>query len=369
MAPPESFFETVRERDRQAACEFYVKFVDVQGLSVVAGTSVADEALRRSHDLVTHLLAGRPDILQAMVQNGTRLIIIGKDQVYTGKFTNAREFVVLGSQHASDAALLKANDTIRRMFAYRHDILKALIADGARLVVLGRDDKVADLPEFKSAGANSPLKNSPLPLGEGQGEGRLRVFPANGPHPNPLPEGEGALKSVFQRAARADLGKSRYVDYSPGNTLIVVPEENILGLAGEPFAGQCLVIGALAKTMHRVTGLRPVDPDFDKRRDKQQYELRVTRMDIEFDRKLEKIYDVAMSAGLWNGTPAAQSRVEYLAAGVQAYFDAAGESLKPELSKTPITTREAFKAYDPDLFALVEETMAFKNYADWRFKR
>ena len=30
---------------------------------------------------------------------------------------------------ASDQALLKANDTIRKMFAYRHDILKALIAD------------------------------------------------------------------------------------------------------------------------------------------------------------------------------------------------------------------------------------------------
>src|SRR5262249_499308 len=28
-------------------------------------------------------LAGRPDILEAMVKNGTRLIIIGKDQVYT----------------------------------------------------------------------------------------------------------------------------------------------------------------------------------------------------------------------------------------------------------------------------------------------
>ena len=34
---------------------------------------------------------------------------------------------------ARDEALLKANDTIRKMFAYRHDILKALIADGVKL--------------------------------------------------------------------------------------------------------------------------------------------------------------------------------------------------------------------------------------------
>src|SRR5205823_14042704 len=70
------------------------------------------------------------------------------DPYYT-KFTFAREFIVLGSAQVSDQALLQANDTIRKLFAYRHDILKALIADGARLVVLGRREKRYDLPEFK----------------------------------------------------------------------------------------------------------------------------------------------------------------------------------------------------------------------------
>ncbi len=490
--PPASFFETVRERDRPAAREFYAKFVDVQGLPVVASADVADEALQRTHDLVSHLLAGRPDVLVAMVKNGTRLIIIGKDQVYTDmpeyrnrpnpaylnervrgtggfdvtsfgeenllnlpldryddesiavhefchtidaalsridptwserlrqtyrhaidegrwknayaasnpgeywaeicqcyfdcnrvnnwnhaaigtreqlesydpegyelvkttfrlrsdndwrfkpvlrqpsvippperfkidpyytKFTNAREFTVLGSAHASDAALLKANDTIRKMFAYRHDILKAIIADGARLVVLGRDEQLGDLPEFQGA------------------------------------------------AKQADLGNSRYVDYSPAQKLIVVPEENIVGVPGEPSAGECLVIGAFAKCMFQVTALRPVDPDFDRRRDKQQYELRVTRMDMEFDSKLARAFDAATQKGLWKGTPAARNRVEYLAAGVQAYFDAAGKSSSPDLAERPIATREALKAYDSDLFTLVEETMAYKDHADWRFRR
>src|SRR5262249_46640736 len=72
------------------------------------------------------------------------------DPYYT-KFTFAREFPVLGSARVSDAALLRANDTIRKLFAYRHDILKALIADGARLVVLGRTERLSDLPEFKDA--------------------------------------------------------------------------------------------------------------------------------------------------------------------------------------------------------------------------
>jgi hypothetical protein len=40
---------------------------------------VADEALHRAPEIVTRMLAGRPDI-QTMA--GTRLTIIGKDQVY-----------------------------------------------------------------------------------------------------------------------------------------------------------------------------------------------------------------------------------------------------------------------------------------------
>ncbi len=491
-APPEAFFAKFREKDREAARRFYVKYLDVNGLSVAAAAEVADEALLRTHYLVTHLLAGRPDILQAMVKNGTRLIIIGKDQVYTDmpeyrnhpnptyqnervrgtgglgvtsfgeenllnlpldryddesiavhefchtidaalrridpswrerlletyrhalgrglwknayagsnpaeywaeicqsyfdcnrvnnwnhnavgtreqlkqydpegyelvkstfklnpandwryrplrrqpsvlappdkfkidpyytKFTFAREFTVLGSKHVRDEALLQANDTIRKMFAYRHDLLKALIADGVRLIVLGSNEKLSDLPEFKEA------RN------------------------------------------RADFDEVRYLEYTPSVKRLVVPEENVLGLAGEPFAGKCMVVHVFAKAVHQVAGLRPVDADFERRRGKQQYELRVKRLDIEFDHRLEKLHDEAMGKGLWKGTAAAWNRGEYWAAGVEAYFDAAGDGTPPHGAERPITTREALKAYDPGLFELVEETMAYKEHVDWRFRR
>jgi hypothetical protein len=492
IAPPEAFFEKFRERDREAARKFYKKHLDVNGLSVAASVEVADEALQRTHYLVSHLLAGRPDILQAMVKNGTRLIIIGKDQVYTDmpeyrnhpnptyqnervrgtggfdvtsfgeenllnlpldryddesiavhefchtidaalrridpawrerllqtyrqavnrglwknaytasnpaeywaeicqsffdcnrvnnwnrnaigtreqlkqydpegyelvkttfklspandwryrplrrqpsvmapqakfkidpyytKFTWAREFVVLGSKHVRDEALLKANDIIRKMFAYRHDILKAMIADGARLIVLGRNEKLSDLPEFKDA------------------------------------------------RERADFDEVRYWEYTPSLKRMVVPEENVLGLAGEPFAGKCMVVSLFAKGLYHVAGLRAVDPDFERRRGRQQYELRVKRLDIEFDRRLQKLYDEAMGNGLWKGTAVARNRIEYWAAGVEAYFDAVGDGISPTGADRPITTREALKAYDPNLFALVDETMAYKEHVDWRFQR
>src|SRR5262249_32618158 len=70
---------------------------------------------------------------------------------YYTKFTDAREFPVPGSKQVRDEALLRANDTIRKLFAYRHDVLKAMIADGARLVVLGRGEKLSDLPELQEA--------------------------------------------------------------------------------------------------------------------------------------------------------------------------------------------------------------------------
>ena len=82
-APPESFFERVREKDRDAARRFYKKYIDVKGMPVVASGEVADLALQRTYDIVTHMLAGRPDVLKAMVDRGMYLIIIGKDQVYT----------------------------------------------------------------------------------------------------------------------------------------------------------------------------------------------------------------------------------------------------------------------------------------------
>src|SRR5580765_1235082 len=318
-APPESFFELVNERDRDVARQFYKKYIDVKGMPVVAAGEVADLALQRTYSIVTHLLAGRPDIVEAMVKSRMYLIIIGKDQVYTDmpeyrnhpnpayqnervrgtggkptsfgeenllnlpldryddesigvhefchtidgalrsidptwskrlnavyrhamdkglwrlsytasnpgefwaeicqsyfdcnrvnnwnhgpvgtreqlraydpegyelvrstfrlrpdqdwrysfaqklpnitsppakfnidpyytKFTWAREFTVVG-RGASDESLLRANDVVRKVFAYRHDVLKALIADGVKLVVLGPGERISDLPEYKS---------------------------------------------------------------------------------------------------------------------------------------------------------------------------------------------------------------------------
>ena len=489
-APPESFFQIVSERDRDAARQFYRKYIDVKGMPVVVADEVADLALQRTHSIVTHLLAGRPDIIEAMVTNRMYLIVIGKDQVYTDmpeyrrhpnpqyqnervrgtggkptsfgeenllslpidryddesigvhefchtidgtlraidpawterrnavyrhalsqglwkntyaasnpgefwaeicqsyfdcnrvnnwnhgpigtreqlkaydpesyelvrstfnlsteqdwryrwlqklpnvtapparfkidpyyrKFTWAREFTVLG-RAASDEALLKANDTIRRMFAYRHDILKALIANDVKLVVLGRNENISDLPEF----------------------------------------GHAEIKTGGPAA--------RFFEYTPEQKLLVVGEENVLGDPRDRRVGGCRVIRELAQALYWVAGTRPVDPNWNHRgRDVQQYELRVKRLDIQFDKTLEQLYETATSRNLWQDTAAARNKVEYWAEGVLAYFDAAGPEATPRGAAHPIVTREALKEYDPGLYALVHETMAYEGHVDWRYR-
>ena len=82
-SPPDSFFELVSPRHRDAARKFYKKHLSVNGLPVAAADVVDDRALVQTSSIVTHMLAGRPDVLAKMVENGMYLIIIGKDQVYT----------------------------------------------------------------------------------------------------------------------------------------------------------------------------------------------------------------------------------------------------------------------------------------------
>jgi hypothetical protein len=487
-APPAAFFELVRQSDREAARRFYTKYLDVAGMPVVAAGEVADAALERTREIVVHMLAGRPDIIHAMIKSGMYLIVIGKDQVYTDmpeyrnhpnpayqnervrgtggkptsfgeenllslpldryddesiaahefshtidgalrsidpswterrntvfqnalkkglfkdtyagsnpgeywgeicqsyfdcnrvnnwnhgpvgtreqlkaydpegyelvrttfslgpdqdwryafvrrlpnvgsppaklgidpyytRFSWAREFTVVG-RGASDEAMLAANDTIRRMFAYRHDLLKALIAEGSKLVVLGRNERLADLPELRAAKDLDLL--------------------------------------------------SRMLDYTPQTKILAVSEENVLADPRSPNAGDNAVIRVFARAIHLVAGTRAVDAAWDSRPRNvwQQYELRLKRLDVRFDENLKTLHAAALGAGKWKGTRAVHDRFAYWTSGVAAYFDAAGQDAAPNDARHPIRTREALREYDPELFALVDETLAYHGKVDWRF--
>jgi hypothetical protein len=162
---------------------------------------------------------------------------------------------------------------------------------------------------------------------------------------------------------------ARSLDHSPELTLLVVGEENVLGDPAAPRVGDSQVVAAFARALHRVVGTRPVDTAAARGRERQQYELRVTRLDARFDARLAGLHERALGAGRWRGTAAVHDRGTYWVRGVLAYFDAAGQHAAPLDAPHPIATREALQAYDPELFALVEETMAYRGKVDWRLGR
>jgi len=252
---------------------------------------------------------------------------LGCDPFYK-KHVRARTLPILGSEKVADAALLEANHVVRHMFAYRHDILVAMIDDGLRVVVIGESEKIADIPEYK------------------------------GP-------------------AAGDGGKaSRVIRCTPQLKMVGCGEENLLGRKGDPHAGENILIRELARAMHVMTGLRPVDEklrqalkayETNKKASARifRYQLGVKPIDKRFDEELQQLYENALKKGLWKDTCAAKSHEEYWAEGVQSWFDANGRDCP---GHNDVDTRKELEKYDPDLAKFIAEVFRHTDRADWRYR-
>jgi hypothetical protein len=108
-------------------------------------------------------------------------------------------------------------------------------------------------------------------------------------------------------------------------------EENLLGLKGDPYAAESIVIHEFAHNLH-LRGMNNVDPTFDTR--------------------LRQTYDAAMKAGLWKTKYAATNHHEYFAEGVQSWFDNNREN---DHDHNHVNTRAELIEYDPGLAAMCRE--------------
>jgi len=59
---------------------FYKKYLDADGIPVVASGNVSDEALMRARRVITQMLSKRPDIKAQMVKKGCKVMIIGEKE-------------------------------------------------------------------------------------------------------------------------------------------------------------------------------------------------------------------------------------------------------------------------------------------------
>ncbi len=113
-----------------------------------------------------------------------------------------------------------------------------------------------------------------------------------------------------------------------GHPTVTLSEEHLLPDPDHPHFYNAAIHG-FAHSIH-LSGLNTIDPTFDSR--------------------LKIAYDAAMEKGLWQGTYAASDRREYWAEGTQGWFHPKGGS-----SSFNGNTRQALKAYDPGLAALLAE--------------
>lgn len=73
--------EKLREKYKLAA--FYEKYADADGLPILGSKKVSDNALAEAAWIVRHLLADRKDILDAMVKQNVRAVVMAKDEFTT----------------------------------------------------------------------------------------------------------------------------------------------------------------------------------------------------------------------------------------------------------------------------------------------
>jgi hypothetical protein len=209
------------------------------------------------------------------------------------QYLNVHGLPILGSANVSEYALLEAAYLVEQTLGHRPDILKALADNKVRLTVMAVTEFTTDVPE----------------------------------HSDLTP------RDYWDRRARG-LGATTQRPCVSG------AEENLLGLRGDPYATENILIHEFAHAVHEM-GMSSVDPTFNKR--------------------LRAAYREAIDHGLWKKTYAATNAEEYFAEGVQSWFDTNRQN---DNAHNDVNTREKLKLYDPGLAKLVEEV-----YGDraWRY--
>jgi len=239
----------------------------------------------------TALIPAAPDPVLPKVGPVPKAVRDGwKLDAYYTKYADASGVPVVASKNVDDKALAVAADIIKKMLSGRPDLLKALATARVRIGIIGKDEQTTDLPEYVNLRPKAEMWNT----------------------------------------------RTRGLGATPAALACSVGEENLLGLAGDRYKGESILIHEFGHTFHTMA-LNTVDPKFEPR--------------------LKELYAKAIKKGLWEKTYAATDYLEYWAEGVQSYFDANMPVKQPDGIHNTIATRDALKTYDPDLYNLIDTTL------------
>ncbi len=216
------------------------------------------------------------------------------DPFYT-RHLDAMGIPIVSSSKVSPYALREAAYLLEHMLEGRDDLAKAIADNKVRLAVMAPDEFTTDIPEHR--------------------------------HLRP--------PQFWNRRARG-LGATRNAP------AVSCGEENLLCLAGDPYAKENILIHEFAHVIHQM-GLVSLNP--------------------EFEAELQKTWKAALDQGLWKGTYAATNASEYWAEGVQSWFDTNRQN---DNEHNHVNTRDELKAYDPALAALLQRELGDRP---WRYLR
>jgi hypothetical protein len=216
---------------------------------------------------------------------------------FYAKYLDANGLPVLASAKVDDRALVAAADLVTLLLKDRPDVRRKLIIGKVRIAVMAPDELTTDIPEHSD----------------------LRP------------------KKYWDARARG-LGPT------PQRPACSVGAENLLGLKGDKYRGESILIHEFSHAIH---------------------EMGLNRISGKFEKQLKKLYEDAKKQGRWKDTYAMTNAVEYWAEGVQSYFDANLEAIPTNGIHNHVNTREELRRHDPELFALIAKT--FRN-AEWRWK-
>jgi hypothetical protein len=215
------------------------------------------------------------------------------DEFYK-KHLKLEGFSIIGSAKVSDFALKEAAFLIRKIVGNRNELLTRLNKNKVRFVVMARDEYTTDVPE------HSDLK--PTKYWNRRARG---------------------LGATFPRPA------------------VSCGEENLLGLPGDPYPEENILIHEFAHALHNMA---------------------LIQIDSSFQKKLEQCFNDAIEQKIWEGTYASKNVNEYWAEGVQSWFNTNRENDREHGS---INTRDELKKADPQLANLIEKKLGDSK---WRYK-
>jgi alpha-glucosidase len=208
------------------------------------------------------------------------------------KYLDVDGLYVVSSAAVSDSALMKTAEVIRMMLAKRPDVKNKMVKKGCYTMILGRNEDVCDLPEYKK------ICNSPDSI-------KYWNWRARG----------------FGGAPQGDFTAS-------------FGEENVLALPSDRYRGESIMIHEFSHLIHTI-GICGVDPTFDDR--------------------LVKCMQHAKEKGLWKDTYALSDKYEYFAECTQSFFDCNQYSKIPNGVHNSINRRVKLKEYDPEMYNLLKE--------------